>query len=74
MTIANRRSILQLTAAMGAGALTGAASAAAPAAGAKPLFDVPRITIPIVGSDAVQRYFTMTGECAEAMRAKLAQP
>jgi metallo-beta-lactamase class B len=27
-----------------------------------------------VGADGVQRYFTMTGECAEAMRAKLAQP
>ncbi len=27
-----------------------------------------------IGADAVQRYFTMTGECAEAMRAKLAQP
>ncbi len=26
-----------------------------------------------VGADGVQRYFTMTGECAEAMRAKLAQ-
>ena len=27
-----------------------------------------------IGSDGVQRYFTMTGECAEAARAKLAQP
>ena len=27
-----------------------------------------------IGSDAVQRYFTMTGECAEAMRARLVQP
>jgi metallo-beta-lactamase class B len=27
-----------------------------------------------IGADGVQRYFTMTGECAEAMRAKLAQP
>jgi metallo-beta-lactamase class B len=27
-----------------------------------------------VGADGVQRYFTMTGECAEAMRAKLPQP
>jgi metallo-beta-lactamase class B len=27
-----------------------------------------------IGADAVQRYFTMTGECAEAMRAKLPQP
>jgi metallo-beta-lactamase class B len=26
-----------------------------------------------VGADAVQRYFTMTGECAMAMREKLAQ-
>jgi metallo-beta-lactamase class B len=27
-----------------------------------------------IGADGVQRYFTMTGECAEAARAKLAQP
>jgi metallo-beta-lactamase class B len=27
-----------------------------------------------LGADAVQRYFTMTGECAEAARAKLQQP
>ena len=53
MTIANRRSVLQLTAAMGAGALTGAASAATPPAAEKPMFDVPRAFIPIVGSDAV---------------------
>ena len=53
MTIANRRSVLQLTAAMSAGVLTGAASAATPPAVEKPMFDVPRAFIPIVGSDTV---------------------
>jgi len=53
MTKPDRRKILQMTAAVGASAISAGAHSAPPNEGGEQLFDVPRVAIPIVGSDRV---------------------
>ena len=54
MATQERRMLLQMAAAVGASALSGCAAQAAPAGGAaRPLFALPAVTIPVVGSDQV---------------------